>query len=128
MRATLLLHTQQENVLANRSHFVEHLLGSGHVVMNTMFEKPGQERVTLNWGKQHKGAALERNTYETLDYITVNRRWKNLIKDVRSDVTANVTSDHYPLTARVRIRLKARAQRQRTERKQVRERAGSLQR
>ncbi len=44
--------------------------------------------------------------YEAYDYILIHKTLKNAIKNVESDVQANIISDHYPLIADIEQHLK----------------------
>jgi hypothetical protein len=76
--------------------------------MNTFFYKQEEKLITYKEDKAHLGGPpYNRSKYETLDYVLVPNRWKNAIKDVESDVHAEINSDHYPMKIRVQINLKA---------------------
>ena len=38
----------------------------------------------------------------------MRRRWRNTVQDVESQPEANLSTDHYPLKAKLRVRLKAK--------------------
>ena len=46
------------------------------------------------------------NGYETLDYILVENRWKNSIKDCEVDHSGFIPTDHYPIIAKIRVKFK----------------------
>ena len=52
-------------------------------------------------------APWTKGRYDTIDYIITTPRWKNSIKDVYSDVWADIFSDHYPLIAKIQVNMKA---------------------
>ena len=65
--------------------------------MNMQFMKQPQTLVTYKANKQKAGGPpYTRPDYETLDYIMTTKRWKNAFKNVESDVSSNINSDHYP--------------------------------
>ena len=39
------------------------------------------------------------------DHVLVSQRWKNAILDVESDPYANIASDHYPISFKLKIRF-----------------------
>ena len=43
--------------------------------------------------------------YAELDHILTHRRWHNSIKDVKSDMKANIQTDHFPLLIKIRTKL-----------------------
>ena len=52
-----------------------------------------------------------------MDYVTINRRWRNAARNAARNVHANVDTDHYPLIIDLQVRLKAREERNRVNRK-----------
>eukprot|EP00969_Alexandrium_andersonii_P147628 6527631-Alexandrium_andersonii.AAC.1 len=49
--------------------------------------------------------------YSDLDHCLVAERWRSIIVDVRSYMTANVQTDHFPLVVSLSVKLGAPAQR-----------------
>ena len=41
------------------------------------------------------------------NYIAIQHRWRNSIRNIETDPKANIKSDHYPVTAKVQIKFKA---------------------
>ena len=79
------------------------------IVMNTHFTKQEHKLVNYKEDKSHPGGPpYDRSKYDTLDFILVPQRWRNVIRDVENDIHSGVNSDHYPLIAKVHIRLLAR--------------------
>jgi len=71
---------------------------NGLIVTNTWFRKP--KRRLYKWK-----APGDRSRYQ-LDYILVNRRFRNSVKDVQTLPGADTDSDHNLLVAKVCTRLK----------------------
>ena len=112
------LHLQSEEVLDNRAHFVDMLVEMDHIAINTMFDKVESRKVTYKQDKRHPGGPpWTRGKYEVLDYVAINRRWRNAARNAETDVHANVDTDHYPLIIDLQVRLKAREERKRVNRK-----------
>ena len=68
--------------------------------MNTRFRKRPEKIATYRKRKETEGITNEpitTETHEQLDYWLVPNRWKNTIKNMESDTTANIDSDHYPV-------------------------------
>ena len=57
------------------------------------------------------------NTKNQIDHITINRKWRSSLQDVRVYRGADVNSDHYLLTAKLKLKLKNP---DRTDKKQIR--------
>ena len=74
--------------------------------MNTMFCKKEESLATYQENKSHMGGPpYKRPTHEVLDYVLTPKRWRNAIKYIYSDVSADINSDHYPLVAVIKVRL-----------------------
>ena len=102
----------------NRERFVDMLVSGDHVAVNTFYTKEECRKVAYKESKQHPGGPpWGRTKYEVVDYITVARRWRNSVRDVESDVQANITWDRYPLWADIQVRLRAERRVKREERK-----------
>ena len=77
------------------------------MVANTWFQKPDRRLVTFRApGVENREPRTRARGFETLDYILVQRRWRNAVLNVESDVEANVMTDHYPVISRIRVKLK----------------------
>ena len=84
-----------------------HLHACDAVVANTFFDKPPTQLITFReTSNPSSGPPYIRGKFEVLDYVLVPHRWRNSIRNVRSDMKANIPSDHYPLISTLRIRLK----------------------
>ncbi|MFM7983941.1 MAG: hypothetical protein ACKPKO_31915, partial [Candidatus Fonsibacter sp.] len=117
-RENTTLHLQSEEVLDNRAHFVDMLVETDHIAINTMFEKDGSNKATFKQDRQHPGGPpWVRGKYEVLDYATINRIWRNATRNAETDVQANVSSDHYPLMVELQVRLNAQEKRKLVDRK-----------
>ena len=82
--------------------------------MNTIFQKPEHKLITY----RHPGTNISppyvrsdtttipiRPRFETLDYWLTCNRWKNSVKNVETDITANITTDHFPMIATIKTKL-----------------------
>ena len=76
--------------------------------MNTHLKKQPDRLITFKLDKAiGTAASWTKGRYDTIDYIITTQRWNNSIKDVYSDVWADIFSDHYPLIAKIQIHMKA---------------------
>lgn len=72
------------------------------IVANTFFQHPPRRLYTWSSPKDNE-SNLIRNQ---IDFILVNERFKNCIKNVKSYPGADVNSNHNPIIAKINIRLK----------------------
>ena len=95
------------DVWENRERFVEFVQENELVAMNTMFNKRRKNRCTYkNKNSGHKGGKPWNTTnYGQIDYILIEKRWKNAIFEAWTTPYAHITSDHFPLIGRLRIKL-----------------------
>ena len=90
----------------NRDRFVEFIHENELVVKNTMFNKNKNKCTYKNKNNGHKGGKQWNATnYGQIDYILIEKRWRNAIYEVWSTSLACVTSDHFPLVGRIRIKF-----------------------
>ena len=102
------IEQQHHSVIDNQENLLAYAANTEQRLMNTFFYKQEEKLITYKEDKAHLGGPpYNRSKYETLDYVLVPNRWKNTIKDVESDVHAEINSDHYPMKIRVQINLKA---------------------
>ena len=86
--------------------------------MNTWFYKKSEYLITYKDDKAHPGVPpYDSRKYDTLDYILIKDRWKNVVNDTYSDTQAGINSDHYPLISRIHVRLKAQYKKERNDQK-----------
>ncbi len=77
------------------------------MVANALYKKCGGKFVTFRevgtvWDRE-----VARGTHEQLDYIMVNRGWRNMSKDAEADNEANIETDHSSAWSKIIIKLKA---------------------
>eukprot|EP00975_Prorocentrum_lima_P009756 2078153-Prorocentrum_lima.AAC.1 len=86
--AHVTLHHQADCTADNRERFINFCVRGDLRVMNTFFAK--SDRALLTY--REKGVGYDppwtRGRYETLDYVLVPHRWRNMVKDVAADFTA----------------------------------------
>ena len=98
---------RSDEVVNSRQLFINFLINNNMKAMNTYFQKGDQRLVTFREIGTTRDEPIQRGTHEQIDFIVTPNRWKNTVKDVESDHTANINSDHYPVIARIRAKLKA---------------------
>ena len=74
--------------------------------MNTFFQKPDIKLATYQFTRTTQDDDCYRGTYETLDYVLCQDRWKNTVIDTESDVYAALNTDHFPFISHIRIKFK----------------------
>ena len=67
------------------------------IIMNTWFTK--HPRKLWTW------KSPDRITRNQIDYSTVNRRYRNTVRDIRTHVEADCNSDHNMLVGNIRVKL-----------------------
>ena len=97
---------KSDNVIENRTLFINFCDSLQNKAANTYFKKSNEKLVTFREPSGQRGT-YTRPGHEQIDYILVQQRWWNSILDTESYPKANINSDHYPLVAKVRIKLKA---------------------
>ena len=104
------LENQTPQVAENRLFMLQHLQETDQIIANTLFNKPDFKKMTYRQRKNDQwGPPYTRTKCDTLDYITIPHRWKNGIKDIESDPTANIPTDHIPLIMEAEFKLKEQA-------------------
>ncbi len=105
------------NTRENRQRFVETCLGNDLQVMNTYFEKSKEHQVTqkARSGEESFQPPWETDRYTQMDYVLVNKRWKNTITDVESRPRAYFNSDHCIVIAKIRVKLTKNGQKNNME-------------
>ena len=76
------------------------------ILLNTFFKKQDQKLATFRPWSTKSEDPLARPYYDQNDYCICAAQWRNCVKDVEADPTANVHTDHFPLMMKVRIHLK----------------------
>ena len=66
-------------------------------ISDTFFSKRPEEKYTYRERKTKKEDPVNGEYYAELDHILTHRRWHNSIKDVKSDMKANIQTYHFPL-------------------------------
>ncbi len=87
----------------NGRRLVDFCLFNGFVVINTFFPHKRVHQTTWMHPKTKQ--------WHMLDYVLVNRKFRNSIHDVRAHrgATGDIGTDHHLLIAKVRIHLKCRS-------------------
>ena len=77
------------------------------IVKNTTYSKTNKNRCTYkNKNMGHKGGKPWNTTnYGQVDHILIENRWKNVIYKVWSTPYSCITSDHFPVIARMRVKF-----------------------
>uniref|UniRef100_A0A8D8XFQ8 Craniofacial development protein 2 n=1 Tax=Cacopsylla melanoneura TaxID=428564 RepID=A0A8D8XFQ8_9HEMI len=83
--------------------FVEFCNENNLCIMNTFFKLPKRRLYTWT-SPAHLPHQIVRNQ---IDYITINDRYKNAIKGVKTYPSGDISSDHNVLIADIRLKLKA---------------------
>src|SRR5688572_32069994 len=77
---------------------VEFCEGNNMGIMNTWFQQP--KRRLYTW------TSPDGKYRNQIDYILINKKWKNTIRDVRTKPGADCGTDHKLLVATLKIKLK----------------------
>ena len=80
-------------------------------VVNTLFQKDKSKLITYRnvaAPNFHPPYTLDR--YGQLDFILINRKWKNAVTNAESNLQTSVTTDHKLLVANIRTKLAAKKQ------------------
>eukprot|EP00969_Alexandrium_andersonii_P205196 9066978-Alexandrium_andersonii.AAC.1 len=86
------------------------------VAGNALFPPRDEKLATYKEDKRGLvGHPVRRPAYEVLDYVVVQHRWKNAVKNVESNMQAGVYSDHFPLQVAIRVNLRAKYEKERKE-------------
>lgn len=96
-----------QEVWDNRERFVNYVQENNLVVHNTRFQKTKRKICTYhNKHGDHKGGGpWDAKNYGQLDFVITEQRWKNAVKDVWSDTHCWVSSDHFPIIAKIHIKF-----------------------
>ena len=78
--------------------FIEFCNENNMVIMNTWFQQPLRRLYT--WKSR---GDISRNQIE---YIMINQRFRNCVKQARTYPQADINSDHNPLTIKFKVKLK----------------------
>ena len=87
----------------NGNPTVEFCEGNELKAMNTFFQKTDEKLITYRAPGVHTREPWTRGRFETLDFVITADRWKNTVKNVEADHTANIHTDHFPLTTTINI-------------------------
>lgn len=93
--------------LDNRQRFINMCIELGLTICNTRFEKTAKKLCThkpISTVRQH--AEWNYESFDQIDYVLINNRFKNSCTDCETDPDAPIDSDHYPLWANFKLRLK----------------------
>ena len=105
----------------SRNLLKETLIDTNTLLINTYFKKVPEQQITYKLDKQAgTQPPWTKGRFDVTDYIMTTSRWKNSIKDVQSHIWADIHSDHYPITARIKVNLKANYRNNRKRHKYLR--------
>ena len=74
---------------------------------NTFFQKPNSQLATWRHPSCNDHEDWSRSSYDQIDYILVQRRWRNTVTHCYSDTSVPIKADHFPFIAEVKIKLRA---------------------
>ena len=98
---------RKEGINFNRDLLLQVAPANGLGISNTRFQKPDNKLIChRNIGVNH-GPPWTPVRYGTADHFLINRRWKNMAKDVETRTDIALPTDHYILITRCRMNLKA---------------------
>ena len=101
---------QSEGVEGNREKLLDFCRQHNLQVMNTRFAKTPAKLATWRaWSTKH-GDPLN----SQLEYILIEHRWKNGVRNIEANIYAKIDSDHAPVMATCQFKLKAIGQRTQT--------------
>lgn len=86
------------------------------IITNTWFKLP--KRRLYTWKSPNDDPLNPNSTRNQIDYILINKRFRNIVKRVTTYPGADVGSDHNPLLANIKMRLK-KPQGQKKQRKLI---------
>ena len=92
-----------ENVADNRTRLIEICTVRDMRAMNTYFEHGADKLATYRPTGISPGDEIRETTHEQIDYILVNSNEARVIRNVITDTTAPLMTDHYPLITDFRI-------------------------
>ena len=93
-------------VQENRDLLLQFCKINRFVVANTRFDKTAIKKVTYRRPGTPVNQKIENGGFEQIDFIILNRRFKNGIIDAESDGKAQIKSDHFPVKCKIACRLK----------------------
>lgn len=108
------IESKQQEVIQNRQDLIGYCTKNSLRLENTFKQKTDRKLVTYREVDTPVGAPFKRGMHEQLDCIIGTQRWKNAIKNIESDCTANINSDHYPVWAETKIKFAANKERRDT--------------
>nr|XP_025037115.1 craniofacial development protein 2-like [Pelodiscus sinensis] len=82
----------------NRQRFVDLCLDNGLVIGGTVFQHKTIHKLT--W------ISPDRRTYNQIDHIAINQKWRRSMRDVRALRGADANSDHHLLLCKLQLKLK----------------------
>ena len=103
------LETLSEQQIDNRTRFISFCQEHSLVVSNTWFEKEAAKLVTYRCvaAPNFQGPYTPKR-YAQLDFILINKRWKNSFINVESSNNHAISTDHKLLVAKVAVKLAKR--------------------
>ena len=90
---------------------IEHCIKHDLKVVNTFYQKSDEHLMTYRGiginGPPYVRIEGKTQRYETLDYMTTEDRWKNIIQDIESKEGPFIETNHYPIVAKIKITMKS---------------------
>ena len=103
------LETSSEQQIDNRTRFISFCQEHSLVVGNTWFEKEAAKLVTYRCvAAPNFQGPYTPTRYAQLDFILINKRWKNSFINVESSNNHAISTDHKILVAKVAVKLAKR--------------------
>ena len=94
-----------DGIVHNRSLLVSFCMGNECILANTWFKKQDRHLASYRTPGTEQTDLRVRPNFEQLDYILIPRKWRNAIRNVGVDDTANINSDHFPIIVTSRLYL-----------------------
>ena len=77
-----------------------------YLPMNTWFEKSIEKLVTYRSpNKSNFNPPFDMNNFAQMDFVLINKPWKNSIKDIEARIPSAFDSDHQPITIEMQVKL-----------------------
>ena len=93
--------------LDNRQHFINLCIDHNRLPMNTWFSKPRPKLATYRAPTAlfFESSNIDVNKFAQIDYILINRQWRNAVQDVEHIHHTLLDSDHALLIAKIKVKL-----------------------
>ena len=101
------IDNRSEQVKWNRQILIDFCLEKHYIVANTWFQKQNHKLATFMEIGTRREHNIKRGNWEQIDFILIQHRWRNAIRDCESDTMANIDSDHCPIKVKICAKYKA---------------------